>query len=179
MSTTLSPAVLEQMAAMHASKRGGGTKASQPEGNRTAKILGLLSEVDTKGLYVLSAETILPGWTKVDHGQVIENVRPAEVAAMIERRSKVAVENMQAGVPQTEDNARFAQYKVLPSLSLKPSQNAKLGGRFYLVSNDEAACNEADPAEWSSMLDDIDENLSIFVSTWRTIDLIETDEDES
>jgi hypothetical protein len=167
MATTAVPtAVLEQIAAMRAAKKSGASGSGEGvQGNRMPKLLGLLTEADTKGIVTLQAKTVLEGWTRVHQGQVVADCDPESVSRIVAGRSVKAQGKTLANVPQTDDDARWGQYHVLASKSLKPAPQTRLGGRFYIVSLNNVA--GIAKATFDNMLDDIDDADSIFLSALR------------
>lgn len=159
--------------AMDAPKRQAATQTGEDVANREGKLSTLLTAARTKGMVTLQAATILKGWTRVYHGAVTENVKPAEVANMIVTRAKAARELAQADVPHDVD---YVGITAIASTSLKPSPSARLGGRWYVICTE--TLDEIPEPEYASMVADVDERSAIALTAARPIK-VEKDEDES
>lgn len=132
--------------------------------NRDAKITTLLTSARDSGMVVLQAETVLEGWTRVHKERVTADVTPQSIAAMIERRAKTARELAKSGV---DHDADYLGITVIASTGLKPSQNARLGGRFYIVHA--PGIGDIEDANYRSMVDDVDDRAANALTSVRPL----------
>ena len=165
MATKLNIENLDFLLTMDAPRKRQSTDSSKVQGNREAKLTTLVTSARNDGLHTLQAASRLEGWTRVHNARVVEDVTPQMVAAMIERRAKTEREKAKAGMPFDED---YVGLTVIPSTGLKPSQNARLGGRFYIV----CAPKIGDIADdvYANMVADVSDAAALALTNVRPLD---------
>jgi len=141
------------------------SQSVKESGNREGKISGILTRAQKDGLFTLQAENRLDGWTRVSDGRVVEDVTPKMVADMVERRAKTEREKARAGMPHDVD---YLGITVLRSTGSRPSPQAGLGGRFYLLFAPKIG--DIAKATFENLVKDVDERAALALTTVRPLE---------